>query len=104
MEKTQRIELLSSMVSSCFLDLGNGVLWCEGDVPHRSQAFEHLFLVGSSAWGGLGGVDLLEGVCHWERVLRFQNPMLGLFFLSAYGSVFKMLSYYFSSISVCFML
>lgn len=35
---------------------------------------------------GLGGVVLLEVVCHWRWPLRFQKPTQGPDSLSAYGS------------------
>ena len=43
--------------------------------------------VGGTVWEGLGGVALLEEVCHWEWALRFQkahsNPRVSLFLLPA---------------------
>jgi hypothetical protein len=30
-------------------------------------------MVGSLIWGSLGDVALLEEVCHWDQVLRFQK-------------------------------
>ena len=35
--------------------------------------FEYLVSVDRTLWEGLGGVALLEEVCHWLQALRFQK-------------------------------
>ena len=40
---------------------------------------------GGTVWEGLGGMALLEEVCHWRWVLRFQKPML--FHLALFASL-----------------
>lgn len=53
--------------------------WLAWEWPHRLTCFNSWSLVGASVWQGLGGVTLLERVCHgtwWQdgEVLRFKNP------------------------------
>lgn len=34
--------------------------------PHRLRHLNSCFLVDRAVWGALGGVALMEGVCHWR--------------------------------------
>jgi hypothetical protein len=46
--------------------------------PHRLICLNTWSSIGGIVWEGLGGVDLLEEVCHWGWALRFNRvaPLL----------------------------
>jgi hypothetical protein len=46
-------------------------LWCNGS--HRLIYLNTCPPVGGTVWEGLGGVALLEEVCHWGWALMFQK-------------------------------
>lgn len=45
-------------------------------VPHRLEYLTIWFQVGGVVWSGLGGVALVEEVCHGGQALRLCSPTL----------------------------
>ena len=48
-------------------NMGDG--WNE-NCPSKTLIFEYKVTVGGAVWEGIGGMVLLEEVCHWEWALR----------------------------------
>ena len=48
------------------------VVWMS--IAPMAHLFECLVPAGGTVWEELGGVALLEEVCHWKWALRFKEP------------------------------